>query len=637
LKYLGTPVAARRKIKLEAVESKLSEMRVRLKKIMESQLLTVQKIDAVKTFLLPTLDFMMLNGDVGETQLKKMDQHIRVSIDEVLRVRGLPVECHHASWRDGGLSYPSLEDRRRVLMIRSFTQMMLSRDDKIKRAMRWFAEDERQYRCITEDQRSQFLNWKNEKGESGTAALVAKTRKACRKMNIGLKLTNDEVVLITNETEYKTKTAVGIGRFLTQKVIRTGKIDKLIAHTVRGAGFTTLKDNEVSNMMLTNVYTRRSDSDFRFVVVGRADCLPTPVNLQLWFGDRRGERCHRCTLNRRPTFAHILNGCTMNFGLYTARHDQLSNVVRRAVITCLGEDLRSEIALGIETQDEGIPEELKVLKPDMMFTRRSPTGPGSNSPEKGRRGSEGMERHGEDMIEIIEFTCPYGHISHGRDTLKARYEEKQQKYAELAHELSRVRHTPVRVTAVIVSSMGAVYGPSLAALRRVLACSDQELIRLCRRMSEAVIVGSFGIWRVHARECAAMNSEMSDDAGAEEADAEIREEVSRLQTAGTERELITRRDDDGGDESSQTEECEREIELQIRVNERGRDDQRAEKDAEREPDADIGVFGVDDREEGEESAAGEVREITEVIGERGVMMPDEPADDESIDSEVWFQ
>jgi hypothetical protein len=60
-------------------------------------LLTIQKINAVKTFLLPTLDFMMLNGDVGKKQLKKMDAKIRVQVDARLNVRGLPVECHYAS------------------------------------------------------------------------------------------------------------------------------------------------------------------------------------------------------------------------------------------------------------------------------------------------------------------------------------------------------------------------------------------------------------------------------------------------------------------------------------------------------------------------------------------------------------
>jgi hypothetical protein len=78
---------------------------------MESPLLIAQKIDAVKTFLFPILDFEILNDDVGVKQLEKMDKHIRGAIDEALDMRGLPMECHHASWRDGGLSYPSLVDR----------------------------------------------------------------------------------------------------------------------------------------------------------------------------------------------------------------------------------------------------------------------------------------------------------------------------------------------------------------------------------------------------------------------------------------------------------------------------------------------------------------------------------------------
>jgi hypothetical protein len=128
LKYLGSPVTARRTVKLQTVESKVQEMKTLLEKIIKSPLLTVQKIDAVKTFVLPSFDFMMLNGEVGKAQLRRLDQNIRGSIDGILKVRGLPIECHHMSWRDGGLSYPSLVDRRNILTIRAFSQMVLSHD-----------------------------------------------------------------------------------------------------------------------------------------------------------------------------------------------------------------------------------------------------------------------------------------------------------------------------------------------------------------------------------------------------------------------------------------------------------------------------------------------------------------------------
>jgi 3-dehydroquinate dehydratase len=521
LKYLGTAVSARRTVKLEAVEAKLTEMKVRLQKIMESPLLIVQKIDAVKTFVLPTLDFMMLNGDVGEKQLAKMDSHIRGKIDEALKVRGLPVECHHASWRDGGLSYPSLVDRRKVLMIRSFTQMMLSRDESVRTAMRWFAENERDFRCIRIDEESKFLNWRDESGDPGTGALVARTRKTCQKIGMGLKLIEDEMFVKTEELEFKTRTAVGIGRFLTQKVIRPKKIDKLIEHQHHGASYTTLKGNEVSNGMLTNIYTRRSDAFFRFVVVGRADCLPTPANLQRWFHDRRNENCRRCGEDRKPTLAHILNECRQNFPLMTKRHNRLSDVIRRAVEKHLRTELRSAIQENEVIEQEGLPDELRRLRPDMVFERRIQGGRQHqnqnqnqnenrnqnqdqrrvrNAAEQGDGAAARVNRNKTRLLEIIEFSCPYGHISHGRDALERVYEQKKNKYADLANELKRLRREQVRVTAVIVSSMGAVYGPSLKDLQKVLKCNDAQLRKLGRKMSETVIINSMEIWRQNAHE-----------------------------------------------------------------------------------------------------------------------------------------
>jgi hypothetical protein len=133
--------------------------------------------------------------------------------------------------------------------------MMLSRDESVRKAMRWFAEDERGFRHIEEDLESSFLNWKDEKGKDRTASLVVKTRKTCRKMDIQMKLNGEEMIIKTGESNFTIKIAVGIGRFLTQKSVRTEKIKKLIKYEVHGASFTTLEKNEVSNLMVTNIYT----------------------------------------------------------------------------------------------------------------------------------------------------------------------------------------------------------------------------------------------------------------------------------------------------------------------------------------------------------------------------------------------
>jgi hypothetical protein len=162
---------------------------------------------------------------------------------------------------------------------------MSSGEDEVREAMNWFTENERICRCIAEDIGSDFLNWKDEPGEPETAPLTARTRKTCKKLKIGSNMIEDKMVVKTEESELQISSAVGIGRFLTQKVIRPGKCNKLIEHKVHGASYTTLKENEVSNSMLADIYTRKSDAFFRFVVVARADCLPTPVNLRRWFGN----------------------------------------------------------------------------------------------------------------------------------------------------------------------------------------------------------------------------------------------------------------------------------------------------------------------------------------------------------------
>jgi Txe/YoeB family toxin of Txe-Axe toxin-antitoxin module len=109
------------------------------------------------------------------------------------------------------------------------------------------------------------------------------------------------MIIPSGESEVKTKTGVVIGRFLTQRLVRAKKFEKLIQHEVYRASYTTLKNNETSNAILIDIYTRRSDAFHRFVVVGRADCLPTPLNLPRWFNDRGNENCTRAAKreNRR--------------------------------------------------------------------------------------------------------------------------------------------------------------------------------------------------------------------------------------------------------------------------------------------------------------------------------------------------
>jgi hypothetical protein len=204
-------------------------------------------------------------------------------------------------------------------------------------------------------------------------------------------------------------------------------------HTVHGAGYTTLKENEVSNSMSTDIYTGKLDAFFRFVVVGRVDWLPTRVNLRRWFENREEGTCRRCGQERQQTLAHILNECTPNYPLITKRHNRLANVVRREIGEFIANDLRPEIRENERIERENLPEDLQRLRPDTVFERRRfrPVGEISFYAE----GQEAEVGNEERIIEMIEFSCLYRYRSRGRDTLKRVHEGKKRKYRRLAMNL----------------------------------------------------------------------------------------------------------------------------------------------------------------------------------------------------------
>jgi hypothetical protein len=102
--------------------------------------------------------------------------------------------------------------------------------------------------------------------------------------------------------------------------------------------------------------------------------------------------------------------------------------------------------------------------------------------------------------EIVESSCPYGYINQDGNTLEHGFQQKMQNYARLAQEIMDITHIRARVSAIIVSYLGAVHLPSLRQLNGILKCDDRKLRKLGRRMSESVMSGSIEILRQFTRE-----------------------------------------------------------------------------------------------------------------------------------------
>jgi hypothetical protein len=123
-----------------------------------------------------------------------------------------------------------------------------------------------------------------------------------------------------------------------------------------------------------------------------------------------------------------------------------------------------------------------------------------NAADQGDVTAAETSRNERSLPEIIEFSCPYADISHERDAFQGICEQKKDNYADLANELKRRRRGQIRVTAMIVSSMGAADGPSLKDLQKILKFNDPQMRKLGKRMPAIVIANSIEIWRQNAHQ-----------------------------------------------------------------------------------------------------------------------------------------
>jgi hypothetical protein len=122
---------------------------------------------AIKTFELPRIDFRMMCGDITQSDLRGFDRWLRGKISSWLRTPGIIVETFLMSWRDGGFTIPSLEERQYTMLIRTMLDMMSTVDIQLLKIMRQFEKEEAEaYNCrvVERDPNSDeegggFLRW----------------------------------------------------------------------------------------------------------------------------------------------------------------------------------------------------------------------------------------------------------------------------------------------------------------------------------------------------------------------------------------------------------------------------------------------------------------------------------------------
>jgi hypothetical protein len=90
----------------------------------------------------------------------------------------------------------------------------------------------------------------------------------------------------------------------------------------------------------------------------------------------------------------------------TKWHNQFAGIVRRAIVEWAAGDVTSDIRENATIPEDGRSQEVRDLRPDLVFRRRE---------------------NQREMVEIIEFSCPYGYMTQGENALKRVFEQKRHK------------------------------------------------------------------------------------------------------------------------------------------------------------------------------------------------------------------
>ena len=477
IRYLGAPIAAHRNERMSKVKLSLVQFAELLKKITLSKLCITQKVHAIKTFLLPKLDYEMVTNQIKIHTLQMMDRAIRAALNREIGAK-LPKAAYHASWKDGGLGIPSIEDRQKVSVVRAFLCMLTSQHQKVKNLMAKALKDERKKRHIEEDENGPFLGWKvtqetNLHGTKGTASLAARACRATLDLGLTLKeqqtMTSTKLELASAQHTVEVTTQSSANTTLLE-LMRSKWQDALAQNTFHLHSFGSLIKNKESSAFIPRIDNPVKDSFLKFVLRARTNTLPTKEFVEIMRGIPH-TGCSACGAATNESLQHILNGCPCNRRLIMDRHDSIVRYLRDTV-----QEKRPEYVYAVTdgTVQEVDIQENRLLKPDIQLWT--------------------AER---DKVILIEVNVPYAKTWEGRDSLEDKYNIKVDKYRDLTREL-QARGVETEFYAVVVSSLGALYSESQKAILQMLR-SDRQCRTVCRMVSSKAINGSATIWRENRR------------------------------------------------------------------------------------------------------------------------------------------
>lgn len=459
--FLGIMTSLQKSFRAKTANIRIEKAIEMVGLICSSPLKLNQMLDAIRRFIIPSLDYEFLNGTCNSAYRDRLNRTIRSAFDSAMNTMSLPVHFFYTAWKDGGAGIKDINERHDCLVITAFCNMWFSKDETLRKIFRLFCREEKslRYRLVDEPDSQIFANIDDHLRTDypGTSNLFSRVISVLKRTHFSLKL-NDPKVSITlprgNTIDVNLNSLLdGLNNYFCEE-----HYSKLIAGPFRGHTFKTLKSNKLSNYFISQYSSKLSNDTIRFAIASRTNSFFTGQFANLTNNHQLNSRCNVC--GELDSLRHRLNDCKSSLAKFKNRHD---SVVREIVELIKANPGRRPII-------------------HLDSTVRKPNGDAIDGPHASDRPDIWFET--QSRYVIVEVTVPYGDVSEdGRNSLEERYNGKEQKYKDLITDITNQTGKEATLFTIVISSLGAWYHKSLKALKLIANAKDRF-----KRFSKRIVV-----------------------------------------------------------------------------------------------------------------------------------------------------
>lgn len=427
------------------------------RKLLSSVLTPWQRLDAIKSFLYPALNFAMRVGLASKGEWHRVDEELRPLIKKTLDMPARASnEYVYGSALAGTAGIPIAAELSDICRVDGAFKLLTSADLEVRerareelgrvvsRRLRRPAETEDEEAYLSGDTEGDFRQTATQLQSVWTQA-----RKASRRLSVAWELFDQVARITCGEASVSIRSRNKLIRTLRANLCRDrdrilqgkpsqGKVMECVA-----------ADPANSYFMRSGRYTRFMD--WRFIHRARLNLLP--LNGARAWAPAADKRCRRCGY-AEETLPHVLCHCMRQSRAMTERHNAIVARVKKAALgrfTVIGEN-----------QVVGLPS----LRPDLVLAR------------------------GEEAL-ILDVCCPFENRAQAFQEARR---TKEEKYAPLQRHLLQ-RFQRVSVDSIIVGCLGTWDPDNDRVVRRL--CSRSYLRTMKRRCVSDAVGASTRIYRGH--------------------------------------------------------------------------------------------------------------------------------------------